>query len=108
MGGIVIIKKFYAYITGKTVKQRICICIVLTVMLTFAFFFVKANFFDKPNSPPVISEYSKNSDSADGNAAENYEPTIFHISLIDTGVLLAVIAAYSVHKIREKKRQGRL
>jgi len=28
--------------------------------------------------------------------------------LIDAGILLGVIGAYSVHKIHEKKKQGRL
>ena len=50
MGGIVI-KKLYAYITGKSVKQRICICIVLTAVLTLLIFTVKANLFDEPNVP---------------------------------------------------------
>lgn len=96
----------YAYITGKSVKQRICICIVLTVMLTLLFFTIKENFFGVPD-PPQTS-VSESAESAAENETTNYEPPPFHISLIDVGVLLTVIAAYSVHKIREKKRQGRL
>lgn len=102
-----IFKKLYDYITGKSVKQRICICIVLTVMLTLLFFTVKANFFDEPNVPQTSVSESAENEMSD-NTSENYEPPPFHVSLIDVGVLLAVIAAYSVHKIREKKRQGRL
>lgn len=114
MGGIVIFKKINAYITGKSVKQRISICIVLTVMLTFLFFTVKANFFDNSEPPQTsVSEYAEHTDNAaeDGTedgAAENYEPPKFHISLIDVGVLLSVIVAYSIHKIREKRKQGRM
>ncbi len=92
------IKKIKAYWNGKSVKQRVYICIALTALFTLLFFTVKANFIDKPNAPPA-------SESAE---AEEYEPPEFHISLIDLGVLLGVIGAYSVHKIREKKKQGRL
>ncbi len=93
------IKKLKAYWGGKSVKQRICVCIVLAAMLTLLFFTVKANFIDKPTEPANASESAE---------TEEYEPPEFHISLIDAGILLAVITAYSVHKIREKKKQGRL
>lgn len=109
MGGIVIFKKLYAYITGKSVKQRICICIVLTAMLTLLFFTVKANLFDKPNTPQTLgTSISESAESSTESEAEGYEPPSFHISLIDSGVLLIVIATYSVHKIREKRKQRRL
>lgn len=110
MGGIVI-KKLYAYITGKSVRQRICICIVLTAMLTLIFFTVKVNFFDKPNMPQTSvsdnAESGAENETSD-NASDEYEPSSFHISIVDSGILLAVIAAYSVHKIREKRKQRRL
>lgn len=93
------IKKLKAYWRGKSVKQRVYICIALTALLTLLFFTVKVNFFDKPNAPASTAETAK---------TEEYEPPSFHISLIDAGILLAVIGTYSVHKIREKKRQGRL
>lgn len=107
MGGITIFKKIYAYITGKSVRQRVCICIVLTVMLTFLFFTVKANFFDKPDTPQAsASEYSESDDTtSEETTADDYEPPAFHVSLIDIGVLLAVIAAYSIHKLREKRKR---
>lgn len=114
MGGIVIFKKFHAYITGKSVKQRVCICVVLTIMLTLLFFTVKANFFDNPGPPQTsVSEYAEHTDNVaegetEGDAAYNYEPPKFHISLIDVGVLLGVIAAYSIHKIHEKRKQRRM
>lgn len=92
------IKKLKAYWNGKSVKQRIYICIALTALLTLLFFTVKVNFIDKPTPP---------SDTETAEAAE-YQPPEFHISLIDAGILLGVIGAYSVHKIREKKKQGRL
>ena len=110
IGRVVTIKKLYAYITGKSVKQRICICIVLTAMITLLVFTVKANFIDKPvdNSPQTeISESIETSEGGDNAPARNELPP-FHISLIDVGVLLAVVAAYCVHKIREKRKQGRL
>ena len=93
------IKKIKAYWNGKSVKQRIYICIALTALLTLLFFTVKANFFDKPTAPPNTSESAE---------TDEYEPPEFHISLIDAGILLGVIGAYSVHKIHEKKKQGRL
>lgn len=75
-------------------------------MLTLLFFTVKANLFDKPNAPQTsVYEAAENSTESE---TEGYEPPSFHISLIDSGVLLIVIAAYSVHKIREKRKQRRL
>ncbi len=53
------IKKLKAYWGGKSVKQRVCICIVLTTMLTLLFFTVKANFIDKPTEPANTSEYAE-------------------------------------------------
>ncbi len=88
IGRVVTIKRLYAYITGKSVKQRICIGIVAAVMLMLIFFTIKANCFDV-------------------TVADSGLPP-FRISLIDVGILLAVIAAYCIHKIREKKKQGRL
>ncbi len=110
IGRVVTIKKLYAYITGKSVRQRICICIVLTAMLTLLFFTVKVNFFDKPAVPEtsVSDNYDSTEQSESSDSADGYKPPEFHISLIDIGILLAVISAYSVHKIREKKRQRRL
>ena len=90
------IKKLKAYWNGKSLKQRIYICIALTALLTLLFFTVKANFIDKPTTTSESAE------------TEEYKPPEFHISLIDAGILLGVIGAYSVHKIREKKKQGRL
>lgn len=93
------IKKLKAYWNGKSVKQRIYICIAVTALLTLLFFTVKANFIDKPTAPTNTSESAE---------TEVYQLPEFHISLIDAGILLGVIGAYSVHKIREKKKQGRL
>lgn len=108
MGGIIIFRKLYSYITGKSVKQRICICIVLTAMLTLLFFTVKANFFDTNTPQMPNTSISESAGNGGESETEDYKPPSFHISLIDSGVLLAVIAAYSIHKIREKRKQGRL
>lgn len=110
IGRVVAIKKLYVYITGKSVKQRICICIVATAMITLLVFTVKANFFDRPvdNPQTEISESIETSEGENsGNVPENSEPQ-FHISLIDVGVLLVVVTAYCIHKFREKRKQGRL
>ncbi len=102
------IRKIKAYWNGKSVKHRVYICIALTAMLTLIIFTVKGNFFDKSNSPPVsVSESAEVAENGEETADESKSPQ-FHVSLIDAGILLAVIGAYSVHKIREKKRQGRL
>lgn len=105
-GGIVIFKKIYSYITGKSVKQRIYICIALTAVITLAFFTVKANFFDNRQPQTSVSENSENTEIQTENADNKLPP--FKISFIDTGVLLGVVVAYGIHKIREKKRQRRL
>lgn len=110
------VKKLYSYITGKSVRQRVCICIVLTAVITLIVFTVKANFFGKPiadNAPQSeISEMTDTNENAVGEepvkAPESSEPPQFHISLIDVIVLLAVIIAYCIHKFREKRKQRRL
>lgn len=80
---------------GKSVKQRIFICIIAIVLLTFLFFIIKkANVFDMPP------------DTAEG--AEPADRPQFHISLVDIGLLTAVTGAYVIHKIREKRKQRRL
>ena len=111
IGRVVSIKKLYAYITGKSVKQRICICIVATAMITLLVFTVKANFFDRPVDNPQ-TEISERIETSEGENSENVpansEPPQFHISLIDVGVLLVVVTAYCIHKFREKRKQGRL
>ena len=91
-------------------KQRIYICIVLVAMLTLFFFTVKENFFGHSSPQTSVSEAAENITEVETTeiSPTEYEPPSFHISLIDMGVLLAVIAAYSVHKIREKRKQGRL
>ena len=88
-------------------KQRICICIVLTVMLTLFFFTVKENFFGHNTPQTSVSENIAEDETANISQTD-YEPPRFHISLLDMGGLLAVITAYSVHRIREKRKQGRL
>lgn len=134
IGRVVSIKKLYAYITGKSVKQRICICIVATAMITLLVFTVKANFFDRPvdnpqteisesietsegensgnvpakNEPPVASGRRHRVGDFVATAASSVLPPQFHISLIDVGVLLVVVTAYCIHKFREKRKQGRL
>ena len=90
---VVSIKKLYNSFMGKSVKQRIFICIIAVVLLTFLFF-IKANIFDM--AP----------DTAEG--AELVDRPQFHISLVDIGLLAAVTGAYVIHKIREKRKQRRL
>lgn len=87
------IRKLYNTIMSKSVMQRIIICIVAVVLLTFLFFIIKANFFDIPLEP---SEGSEPSDRPQ-----------FHISLVDMGLLAAVIGAYIIHRIHEKRKRRR-
>lgn len=94
IGRVVSIKKLYNLFMGKSVKQRIFICIIAIVLLTFLFFIIKAIVFDMPP------------DTAEG--AEPADRPQFHISLVDIGLLTAVTGAYIIHKIREKRKQRRL
>lgn len=111
IGRVVIIKKLYAYITGKSVKQRICVCIVAAAVITLLAFTIKANFIDKHLGNFPQTEITENIGTSEGENSENVpaknEPQ-FHISLIDVGVLLAVVTAYGIHKFREKRKQRRL
>lgn len=88
------IKRLYNAIMSKNVKQRIIICIVITVLLTLLFFVIKANFFDIPLETSEETQQT--------------ERPQFHISLVDMGLLLAAVAAFSIHKIREKRKQRRM
>lgn len=92
-GRVVSIKKLYNSFMGKSVKQRIFICIIAVVLLTFLFFIIKANIFDM--AP----------DTAEG--AEPADCPRFHISLVDIGLLAAVIGAYIIHRIHEKRKHRR-
>lgn len=109
------IKRLYAYITGKSIKQRIYISIALTAVLTLTFFTIKGNFFDAHETAVTIQteisesgETSTIGESKEENPPAETSPPSFRVSLIDIGVLLAVVGAYCVHKYREKKKQGRL
>ena len=85
-------KRIIKYFKGKSVKQRIAIGIILVAVLTLLIFTIKANFFDVP---PETAE------------TQESEPQ-FHINLVDVGILLTTLVVYSIHKIREKRKQGRL
>ena len=103
------IKKLYKYFTGKSVKQRICICIVVPIMLTLLFFTVKENFFPRDRPQTSVSESAENTEGeTEETAPTEYKPPDFRISIIDSGILIAVISAYVVHKFREKRKQRRL
>lgn len=93
IGRVAAIRKLYNTIMSKSVKQRIFICIIAVVLLTFLFFIIKANFFDIPLE---LAEGSEPSDRPQ-----------FHISLVDMGLLAAVIGAYVIHRIREKRKRRR-
>lgn len=85
-------KKLYDYFKGKSIKQRIAICFVIAAILMFLFFIIKGNFFDIPS---------------EGNT-EQSSASQFHISIVDMALLVGVIVAYIIHKIREKRRQKRM
>ena len=93
IGRVAAIRKLYNTIMSKSVMQRIIICIVAVVLLTFLFFIIKANFFDIPLEPAEGSEPS--------------DRPQFHISLVDIGLLAAVTGAYIIHRIREKRKRRR-
>lgn len=104
-----IIKKILEIFMKKSVKQRICLCIVLTAVLTILAFSIKAYFFDEQSdstSQTEISQAANNAEKDNSAASANNSPQ-FHISWIDVGVLLAAILAYSIHKIHEKRKQQR-
>ncbi len=80
-------------------------------MITLLVFTIKANFFDRPVDNPQ-TEISESIETSKGEIADNVpienELPQFRISLIDVGVLLAVVIAYGIHKFREKRKQRRL
>lgn len=102
--------KLREYWSKKSLKQRIYLCIGATLVLVFMFFFIKGNFFDKriSDTSTTTSETTQSSASADDKAdeADNFELSDF--PWIDVGILVALLAAYGIHKYREKKRERRL
>lgn len=91
----------------KSIKQRICWCIAFTAVITILAFSIKAYFFDTPSESSTQTEISQTTDEKSEtdsatNSADNSPQ--FHISWIDVGILLAAIVAYSIHKIREKRK----
>ena len=104
-----IIKKLYNYFIRKSVKQRICICIVVPIMLMLLFFTVKENFFPQDSPQTSVSESAESTEGETANASPTeYSPPDFRISIIDSAILIAVITAYTLHKFREKRKQRRL
>ena len=95
------------YWSGKSVRQRIYLCIVMALLLTFLFFVVKGNIFDKLVPTSQQASVSQSSDNGE-DSAETVEEIHFHISWIDIGILVVVFGAYGIHKYREKKKGKRL
>lgn len=98
----------------KTIRQKIYICIGITMMLIFLFFIIKGNFFDAGKMP--ASEMSQSADSGESSDSFSEEQSTqnsdkgvrFRINWIDLGALAVLCTAYGVHKYREKKREKRL
>lgn len=98
----------------KTIRQRIHICIGISLLLIFLFFIIKGNFFDAREVPAsAVSQSADSGESSDSSSEEqgtqNSDNRVrFHINWIDLGALAALCTAYGVHKYREKKREKRL
>lgn len=108
-------KRFYDYFTAKSVKQRIGAIIAFILLLIFAVFLIKGNFFDKRHKTyesdrqTSASDISQNEEStADNSNTEKSSDVKFNISFIDMGILMVVITFFAVHKFREKRKHGRL
>lgn len=86
-------RSLYNYFKSKSIKQRIAICFVVIAMLVFLFFVIKGNLYDIP---------TESQDTEQSGSPQ------FHVSLVDMGVLAAVIIAYISHKIHEKRKQKRM
>lgn len=104
--------KLYNYFSSKSIGQRIRLIIAFVALLTFCFFIIKGNIFDKktdtPNQATSQTEIIEVTTSeATAEVTQTTEPPSFHISLIDVGILIAVITAYTIHKLRERKRERR-
>ena len=60
--------------------------------------------FEVPSQTEIIEVTTS---EATAEVTQTTEPPSFHISLIDVGILVAVITAYTIHKLRERKRERR-
>lgn len=97
----------------KTIRQKIRICIVLVLLLTFLFFVIKGNFFDTQAN--ISDAPTSTSQTSDDESSYNEEPSApraknkvrININWIDVGILGVLCIAYGVHKFREKKRERR-
>lgn len=104
--------KLYDYFSNKSIGQKIRLIIAFVALLTFCFFIIKGNIFDKKTdisntstSQTEIIEVTTSESASE--VTQTTEPPSFHISIIDVGLLVAVVSAYTIHKIRERKRERR-
>jgi len=104
--------KPYNYFSRKSIGQRIRLIIALVALLTFCFFIIKGNFFD--NTADTTNQAASQAEiievttsEATSEVTQTTEPPSFHVSIIDVGLLVAVVTAYAVHKMRERKRERR-
>lgn len=114
ISGFVKLKESFA---KKTIRQKIRICIGLSLLVTFIFFVIKGNFFDTRTSPQPseLSQVADTTDSGEESSPPQEESNAqssgnvsFHINWLDIGILAALLTAYGAHKYREKKREKRL
>lgn len=106
--------KLYNYFLSKSIGQRIRLIIAFVALLTFCFFIIKGNIFDKKTDTPnqatsqtEIIEITTSEATVEVTQTQTTEPLSFHISIIDVGILVAVVTVYSIHKLRERKRERR-
>lgn len=98
----------------KTIRQKILFCIGTALILTFTFFLIKGNFFDKHTTQTDVVSQSEETSGENYSDSENTQTSQtqnntsgFHINWVDIGILLALCTAYGVHKFRTKKRERR-
>lgn len=108
------IKAVQNYLAAKSIKQRIYLVIIFSLLIVFVVFFIKGNLFDD-KVKAEINSVSQISDSSENNSENNSEMSEqkelnepqFKISFIDLGILLIVIVLFVIHKIRDKlKHRG--
>ncbi|MGN0679588.1 MAG: hypothetical protein ACI4JS_07995 [Oscillospiraceae bacterium] len=83
--------KFKEYWQKKTIKQRVCFCVVVVLMLIFAIFIIKGNFIDN-------------------NVSDSSHNVGFQSSWtdwIDVGILVVLLIAYGIYKYHTTKHDRR-
>lgn len=90
--------KLKEYWQSKSLSQRIRLCIIIVLMITFAFFLIKGNFFDNKDIPPETSQSDSSVVSSELETDEDTAVGFFQSGWVDIAILITLIIVYGIIK----------